>query len=151
MILDSIIGLFGGGVIGIGIKAARDAYVARNRHVETLARVEAKEAHHEREVTERFALHALDSTRQKDDIMREQSAQITDLSVKVAHCEEQHRASKIELDFTKRLAEQQSAEIARLQSEVDSLTRSLDELREQFDRFVANAMGVKRISEVPGA
>ena len=135
-------------VLGYIIHAARDAYVANLRHGERRAAIIATGEKHEREVTERFALDALDSRRKSEDIMREQSAQITELSVRVARCDEQHAASKIELDMTKQLAERQRVEIDRLHGEVATLTTALDDLRDRFDRFVASAMDV-RISSVP--
>ena len=133
-----------------GAKHLRDVYVTRTRHAEKMAAIDDRAKARSEEVTGRWAL----SEREERIAMSSENAKLREevksLAVVVARCEEKHarseddrRETRVALDAARQLIERQRGEI-------EALSKSLDELRDQFDAFVRHAMGVRGISEVPG-
>lgn len=163
--IETIGAVLGGGALGVVAKAMRDAYVARIRREEHAERTAAKAHAREDDITRETALEDREDRRRMETEVRELRDTVTRLSVDVARCEERHSVSEArerelatELDLTRQLADRQRAKldeqdrtIARLDGDVASLTTQLADMRDSFDAFVKTAMGVRSISEVPGA
>lgn len=148
--LDIAGSISGGSVVGYVIKHVRDIYLARLRSRRQEVATEERASSRDADRTDKWAIKALDVARSSDAEKREMHAQITELSIKVARCEERHRVAE-ERERETNLALQAARQlIDRQRIEIESLSAQIDDLREQFDRFVAKAMGVARLSEVPG-
>lgn len=170
--IETIGTILGGGVLGAVAKYARDVYVARARREEHAERTDEKRAKREDDITRDFAVDAIAERKATMAKVEQQATEITRLSVAVARCEEKHAASELRerakdaeieeqrgeiaslrttVDLQAQLVERQREEIAKLDGDVSSLTTQLTDLRDSFDAFVKGAMGVRSISEVPGA
>lgn len=133
-VTTTVVSVLGGAWLVAAIKATRDAYVARLRNREEMARTEAAREHEEREESLQFATLGVDERRRLDARIEAQNEKIIQLTEKVSRCEEQHRAAQRQYEEERAERQSLSDDVAAMKCHLDLQQQLIDKQREQIDK-----------------